>query len=106
MPDETLERTGRNLLGWAETRTCAAVAGPVNMLLTVGLHTVSDLHALVSKLRTEFPHVRIADRQLVMRQRKLYGRILDPAGRWVTAVAVNPWAVGPTSPPTTRSAIR
>lgn len=93
MPDESIETTGRELLTWNETRTCAAVAGPVNMMLTVGLHAVSDLHALVARLRTCFPHVRVADRQLVMRQRKLYGRRLDDAGRWVSAIPVDPWSV-------------
>ncbi len=93
MPDHLLEKTGRALVDWAETRTCAAIAGPANMLLTVGLHSASDLHPLVSRLTSEFPHIRVVDRQMVLRQAKLYGRVLDPTGRWVRATPVDPWAL-------------
>jgi DNA-binding Lrp family transcriptional regulator len=93
MPDNLLEKTGRALVDWAETRTCAAIAGPANMMLTVGLHSASDLHPLVSRLTAEFPHIRVVDRQMVLRQAKLYGRVLDAAGRWVSATPVDPWAL-------------
>jgi hypothetical protein len=63
------------------------------MLLTVGLHTVSDLHPLVVRLEERFPYVRIDDRQLVLRQSKLYGRLLDPAGRCAGVVPVDPWSL-------------
>ncbi|MEV5703695.1 Lrp/AsnC family transcriptional regulator [Actinoallomurus sp. NPDC052274] len=93
MPDGLLEETGRALLDWPETRTCAALAGSRNMLLTVGLHTVSDLHPLVVRLEERFPYVRVDDRQLVLRQSKLYGRLLDPTGRAVGVVPVDPWSL-------------
>ncbi|MEV7009148.1 AsnC family transcriptional regulator [Streptosporangium sp. NPDC051022] len=95
MPDGLLEETGRALLGWPETRTCAALAGARNMLLTVGLHTVSDLHPLVVRLEERFPHVTIADRQIVLRQSKLYGRLLDSSGRCTDVVPVDPWRLAP-----------
>ncbi|NRQ38810.1 Lrp/AsnC family transcriptional regulator [Nonomuraea sp. NN258] len=94
MPDGLLEETGRALLDWPETRTCAALAGARNMLLTVGLHAVSDLHPLVVRLEERFPHVRVDDRQLVLRQSKLYGRILDRSGRSTRVVPVDPWSLG------------
>ncbi|MFF4194485.1 Lrp/AsnC family transcriptional regulator [Nonomuraea sp. NPDC001831] len=93
MPDALLEETGRALLGWPETRTCAALAGPRNMLLTVGLHGVADLHPLVVRLEERFPHVTVADRQIVLRQSKLYGRLLDPYGRCAEVVPVDPWSL-------------
>ncbi|WGM22859.1 Lrp/AsnC family transcriptional regulator (plasmid) [Paenarthrobacter sp. OM7] len=93
MPDEMLERTGNALLTWPETRTCAAIAGSSNMLLTLGLHAVADLHSLASRVAERFPYVRIVDRQLVMRQVKLYGRILDPSGRSTGVVPVDPWGL-------------
>ncbi|MEU7000060.1 Lrp/AsnC family transcriptional regulator [Nonomuraea sp. NPDC046570] len=93
MPDGLLEETGRALLDWPETRTCAALAGARNMLLTVGLHGVSDLHPLVVRLEERFPHVSIADRQIVLRQSKLYGRVLDPLGRCTSVVPVDPWSL-------------
>ncbi|GLX08760.1 AsnC family transcriptional regulator [Microbispora sp. NBRC 16548] len=93
MPDGLLEETGRALLGWPETRTCAALAGTRNMLLTVGLHGVSDLHPLVVRLEERFPHVSVADRQIVLRQAKLYGRVLDRLGRCTAVVPVDPWTL-------------
>jgi DNA-binding Lrp family transcriptional regulator len=95
MPDALIDATGRALLRWPETRTCAAIAGPSNMLLTVGLHSISDLHPLVSRLGEQFPYVHIIDRQMVLRQAKLYGRVLDASGRGIRTTPVNPWAVEP-----------
>ncbi|GAA3515794.1 DNA-binding Lrp family transcriptional regulator [Streptosporangium album] len=95
MPDGLLEETGRALLDWPETRTCAALAGARNMLLTVGLHGISDLHPLVMRLEERFPYVSIADRQIVLRQSKLYGRVLDPFGRCTGVVPVDPWSLSP-----------
>ena len=94
MPDDHLESTGEQLLRWPETRTCAAIAGPNNLLLTVGLHGVADLHGLVTRLRREFPHAAIVDRQMVLRQVKLYGRVLDPVGRWASTTPLDLWALG------------
>jgi DNA-binding Lrp family transcriptional regulator len=94
LPDDRLDATGRRLLEWPQTRTCAAVTGASNMLLTVGLHALSDLHELVTRIRTEFPYAVITDRTTTLRQIKLYGRLLDPAGRCApTAVPVDPWAL-------------
>jgi DNA-binding Lrp family transcriptional regulator len=93
MPDDHLDETGERLMRWPETRTCAAIAGPNNLLLTVGLHGVADLHGLVTRLRSEFPHATIVDRQMVLRQVKLYGRVLDATGRWVSGTPLDPWAL-------------
>ncbi|MER7498811.1 Lrp/AsnC family transcriptional regulator [Nonomuraea pusilla] len=94
VPDGLLEETGRALLGWPETRTCAALAGARNLLLTVGLHAVSDLHPLVVRLEERFPYATIVDRQVVLRQSKLYGRLLGPSGRCTGVVPIDPWSVG------------
>ena len=95
MPDALIETTGQALLRWPETRTCAAIAGPSNLLLTAGLHTIADLHPLVSRLSEQFPYVNIVDRQMVLRQAKLYGRVLDASGRGIRTTPVNPWAFEP-----------
>ncbi|MGW3622895.1 Lrp/AsnC family transcriptional regulator [Streptomyces sp. NPDC000880] len=96
LPDDRLDATGRRLLEWPQTRTCAAVTGASNMLLTVGLHALSDLHELGTRIRAEFPYAVITDRTTTLRQIKLYGRLLDPTGRCApTAVPVDPWALSP-----------
>jgi DNA-binding Lrp family transcriptional regulator len=94
VPDERLDETGRRFLDWPQTRTCAVVNGASNMLLTVGLHSLAELHELVTRIRTEFPYVAIVDRTTTLRQIKLYGRLLDANGRSVsTPVPVDPWAL-------------
>ena len=35
----------------------------------------------------------IVDRQLALRQVKLYGRVLDGTGRWVSGTPLNPWVL-------------
>jgi DNA-binding Lrp family transcriptional regulator len=95
VPDDKLDIAGRRFLEWPQTRTCAAVAGPSNMLLTVGLHSLSDLHEIVTQIRSEFPFVTIVDRTLTLRQIKLYGRLLDESGRCTpAATAFDPWTLG------------
>src|SRR5690606_31971338 len=93
VPDHLIEETGQALLAWPQTRTCAAVAGASNLLLTVGLRAVSELHSLVTRLSESFPNVRVVDRHMVLRQTKLYGRLLDASGRAVGVVPVDPWSL-------------
>jgi DNA-binding Lrp family transcriptional regulator len=93
LPDDKLDATGRRLLEWPETRTCAAVAAPSNMLLTVGLHSVADLQDLATRIREQFPYVSIVDRRVTLRQIKLYGRLLDQNGRCTSATPVDPWGL-------------
>lgn len=91
LPDDQLESVGLALLNWPHTRTCAAIAGPSNLLWTVGLHDLFELHELVRRLRREFPCANIVDRQVVLRQAKLYGRLLDSEGRQTRGVPLNFW---------------
>lgn len=94
VPDERLDETGRRLLDWPQTRTCAVVNGTSNMLLTVGLRSPAELHELVTRISRELPYVSIVDRTTTLRQIKLYGRLLDTTGRSVSpAVPVDPWAL-------------
>jgi DNA-binding Lrp family transcriptional regulator len=92
VPDDRLDEAGRVLGRRPEVRTCAALADNSNLLLSVGLRSVPDLHDLLVRILRDAPYARILDRSIVLRQEKLYGRILDPAGRSVEAVPVDPWA--------------
>ncbi|MFF3546784.1 hypothetical protein ACFYXD_33700 [Streptomyces platensis] len=51
VPDERLEEAGRTLGACPETRSCAAVSGANNLLVTVTLHSVDALHGWAVQLR-------------------------------------------------------
>ncbi|MBK1786015.1 Lrp/AsnC family transcriptional regulator [Prauserella cavernicola] len=91
VPDEYLDSIGSDLGGWAQTRTCMAVTGPQNLMWTVALHDLGELHAVVEKLRMCHPEVRIGDRHAVLRTVKLYGRLLDENGRCYGSVPLDFW---------------
>jgi DNA-binding Lrp family transcriptional regulator len=91
VPDDRLDEAGRVLGRRPEVRTCAALADDSNLLLSVGLRSVSDLHGLLVEILRDAPYARILDRNIVLRQEKLYGRILDSAGRSIEAVPIDPW---------------
>jgi DNA-binding Lrp family transcriptional regulator len=92
VPDDRLDEAGRVLGRRPEVRTCVALADNSNLLLSVGLRSIPDLHELLVEILRDAPYARILDRSIVLRQEKLYGRILDPAGRSVEAVPIDPWA--------------
>jgi DNA-binding Lrp family transcriptional regulator len=94
VPDDRLDEAGRVLGRRPEVRTCAALADERNLLLSVGLRSVSDLHGLLVEILHDVPYARILDRNIVLRQEKLCGRILDATGSSVEAVHMDPWADG------------
>ncbi|GAA5061736.1 DNA-binding Lrp family transcriptional regulator [Thermocatellispora tengchongensis] len=91
VPDARIEEAGRVLGRRPEVRTCAAVADERNLLLTIGLRHVADLHEHITGILQDAPYARIMDRNVVLRQEKLYGRILDRSGRAVDALPIDPW---------------
>ncbi|MDI5961228.1 Lrp/AsnC family transcriptional regulator [Streptantibioticus silvisoli] len=99
VPEDRLEEVGRKLGARHEVRTCAALADERNLLLSVGLRSIGDLHGLVSDITAQFPYARIRERNLVLRQEKLCGHLLDAAGRTVGSVPLDPWATARDSEP-------
>ncbi|MCQ9368846.1 Lrp/AsnC family transcriptional regulator [Brevibacterium sp. 91QC2O2] len=91
VPETGVEQVGRTMVGLPETRSCAAIAGRTNFMMTVALHSAKDLYSFAQRLTSRFPHVSIVDRQIVLRQYKLYGRLLDAAGHAVCTTEVDPW---------------
>ncbi|WP_291799011.1 Lrp/AsnC family transcriptional regulator [Brevibacterium sp.] len=91
VPEAAIEQVGRDLVNWEETRSCAAIAGMTNLMLTTALHTAKDLYSFTRRLTAAFPEVTIADRQIVLRQYKLYGHILSPTGQKTATAEVDPW---------------
>lgn len=91
VPDERLEEAGRTLGAFPETRSCAALSGANNLLVTVTLHSVDALHDWAVQLRQALPYADIADRSVVLRQDKLCGHLLDAWGRSRGVVPLDIW---------------
>ncbi|WP_039937776.1 MULTISPECIES: Lrp/AsnC family transcriptional regulator [Streptomyces] len=92
VPEDRLDEAGRVLGRRSEVRTCLAIADERNLMLSIGLRQISDLHGHIVQILHDVPYARILDRNIVLRQEKLYGRILDATGRAVEAVPIDPWA--------------
>lgn len=89
---------GRTLVEYPETRFCVATTGggAANLFVTMQLHELSALDAVIHRLLAEYPAVAVLDTRVVLRSVKSWGRLLGPDGRAQEVVPVDPWA--PTSP--------
>ncbi|MFJ3307488.1 Lrp/AsnC family transcriptional regulator [Streptomyces sp. NPDC086549] len=92
VPPTELPEIGHALVRLPETRNCAAVSGPHNLVLQASLHSVSDVLRLESQLAAAHPSLDIVDRVITLRQDKLLGRLLDPHGRSAGIVPPDIWA--------------
>ncbi|MFF4956985.1 Lrp/AsnC family transcriptional regulator [Streptomyces sp. NPDC001222] len=92
VPPTDLPAIGHALIRLPETRNCAAVSGPHNLILQASLHSVSDVLRLETQLATAHPSLDIVDRVITLRQDKLLGRLLDPHGRSVGVIPPDLWA--------------
>ncbi|GGN64189.1 hypothetical protein GCM10011579_033380 [Streptomyces albiflavescens] len=92
VPPTDLPEIGHALVRLPETRNCAAVNGPHNLVLQASLHSVSDVLRLETQLATAHPSLDIVDRVITLRQDKLLGRFLNPHGRAVGVIPPDLWA--------------
>jgi DNA-binding Lrp family transcriptional regulator len=92
VPPADLPEIGHALIRLPETRNCAAVSGPHNLILQASLHSVGDVLRLETQLATAHPSLGIVDRVITLRQDKLLGHLLDPHGRSVDVVPPDLWA--------------
>lgn len=88
-PDHRTSPSSRELAKLAEIRQCLGLAGPRNLIATVWVSSLMDAQALEVRLTAALPHLRIADRAVVLRTVKLMGRLLDPEGRAIGFVPMN-----------------
>jgi DNA-binding Lrp family transcriptional regulator len=92
VPPADLPDIGHALIRLAETRNCAAISGPHNLILQASLHSVEDVLRFEHQLATAHPSIDIADRVITLRHDKLLGHILDPYGRSVDVVTPDVWS--------------
>ncbi|MGW5776283.1 hypothetical protein [Streptomyces sp. NPDC003863] len=89
-PDATARITAQ-LITQRETRLCASLSGPHNLLLTVWLRSVEDLPSFEARLYARFPELTVTERAVTLWPLKLAGQILDPRGRRIRGVPVAFW---------------
>lgn len=92
VPDDQLAEAGAVISTWPETRICLSVLGPANLFVKLQLHRLNQVEPLFDRIRSALPAAVIADRRMVLRPMKSWGRVLDGGGRAVAVVPVDPWA--------------
>src|SRR5882757_918082 len=92
VPDDRLAEVAGEIARWRETRICASALGPANLLVKLQLHRLDDVEPLFARIRDTLPVATVADRRLVLRPVKSWGRLLDTEGRCTQVVPVDPWA--------------
>jgi hypothetical protein len=68
-------------------------AGAASLFVTMQLHKLSALDAVISRLIVEYPGVAVLDTRVVLRSVKSFGRLLGPDGRAREIVPVDLWAL-------------
>jgi hypothetical protein len=78
--------------GTERFRVATVGAGAANLFVTMQLHELSSLDAVISRLTAEYPGVTVLDTRVVLRSVKSWGRLLGPDGRAEDVVRVDLWA--------------
>lgn len=90
-PAGETSRIASQLIRMRETRLCASLTGPHNLMLTVWLRSAEDIAAFEARLADRFPELAVADRAVALWQLKIAGHLLDPLGRHIRGVPVTFW---------------
>jgi DNA-binding Lrp family transcriptional regulator len=88
-----VDAVGRTLVQYPETRFCVATvgSGAANLFVTMQLHNLSTLDAVLRRLLAEYPGVTVLDTRVVLRSVKSWGRLLGPDGHARATVPVDLW---------------
>ncbi|MEU9736000.1 Lrp/AsnC family transcriptional regulator [Streptomyces sp. NPDC048002] len=89
VPAADLSRVVAQLSGMRETRLCASLSGPWNLMTTVWLRSVDDIQPFEASLVQRIPELRVKDRSLTLWQLKHAGQVLDPQGRLLRSVPLS-----------------
>ncbi|MEU7558299.1 Lrp/AsnC family transcriptional regulator [Streptomyces eurythermus] len=87
-PGPGTEAVAHALAGLPETRLCASVTGPDNLLLSVWLRSPADCLTLEERILHRHPGLRIGERSITLHTAKRMGRLLDRWGRARAHVAI------------------
>ncbi|QMU78085.1 Lrp/AsnC family transcriptional regulator [Streptacidiphilus sp. PB12-B1b] len=92
VPPADLPEVGHAIVRYPETRNCAAVTGPCNLIVEASLHSLADVLRFEMRLATRHPTLAVVDRSVMLRQEKLLGHLLDPHGRSLGVVPADLWS--------------
>jgi DNA-binding Lrp family transcriptional regulator len=92
VPAERVAHVTTQLIGIRETRWCASLSGPYNLMFGAWLRSVDDVQPFEKLIGTRIPGLVIADRSVTLWEIKLGGHILDPEGRHLRCVPMAPWS--------------
>ncbi|MFC1437063.1 Lrp/AsnC family transcriptional regulator [Streptacidiphilus sp. N1-10] len=92
VPAPARDGIARQLTSLAPVRFIATIAGTHNLLVTVWLRGVEEIHRLEAELLLKHPQLTVADRTVILRSVKRMGHLLDPEGRTAGTVPLGPWA--------------
>lgn len=90
-PAADTARIASQLIGMRETRLCASLSGPHNLMLAVWLRSAEEIGSFEARLAARFPELVVADRAVTLWPLKLAGHLLDPHGRHIRGVPVTFW---------------
>ncbi|MFI0967841.1 Lrp/AsnC family transcriptional regulator [Streptomyces sp. NPDC021080] len=85
-PAAETARITAQLSGMRETRLCATLSGPHNLMVTVWLRSLGDVQSFEAALAQRFPELAVADRAMALWVLKHAGEVLDPEGRHLRRV--------------------
>ncbi|MEW2161242.1 hypothetical protein AB0950_39550 [Streptomyces sp. NPDC007189] len=85
--------TAHSLVRIPSVRFIATIAGTHNLLVTVWLRSVDDVHHLEIDLAARYPDLTVQDRTIALHTAKRMGRVFDTRGHSTTTVPVGPWAI-------------
>ncbi len=94
VPALSRDEVARQLTPLAPVRFIATIASTHNLLITVWLRTVDEIHQLEAELALRHPQLVFTDRTVVLHTVKRMGRLLSAEGCTTTVVPLGPWATG------------
>jgi hypothetical protein len=94
VPPADLDRTISALKRLPELRVCVSTTGATNMLFSVWMRSIEDLHAVEKRFGAHLPWLDVVDSSITLRNPKRMGWLLDEDGA-ATGEVVVPTALRP-----------
>ena len=92
LPADRLEPATAWFAGLPQTRMCGVTVGSTNLNVYLMARHLPELRRVEEEMTRRLPDIRVRERQLMLRTVKLVGRLLDPEGRAVGYVPLDPWS--------------
>ncbi|MFL6125961.1 Lrp/AsnC family transcriptional regulator, partial [Actinophytocola sp.] len=94
VPPEHAPRISGRIAQLRETRLCASLSGPDNLMFSAWFRSLHDLQPFEAFLAKQLPELAVTARNLVLWHMKLGTNTLDPEGRRIDEVPFSLWSPG------------